>query len=104
METTIIIMFALSTILFILSLLQKDRSSKFEEQLENQSIRYMQEMYQLKRKISSLEEALLSSETFDNSLNRDDALAMYEDGYSIEEIAQFANITPEDVESLLANQ
>nr|WP_221301874.1 DUF433 domain-containing protein [Texcoconibacillus texcoconensis] len=97
-------MFALSTILFILSLLQKDRSSKFEEQLENQSIRYMQEMYQLKRKISSLEEALLSSETFDNSLNRDDALAMYEDGYSIEEIAQFANITPEDVESLLANQ
>ncbi|ADU29915.1 hypothetical protein [Evansella cellulosilytica] len=110
MEITIIILFVLSTLLFILSITQKDRSKEVEKQLENLSIQLMQEMYQIKKKVKVLEEETMLPSLESNSANsnrpltRDDVLTMYEDGYSVEDIAMITNKEEAVVEELLSSR
>ncbi|WP_237563616.1 hypothetical protein [Halalkalibacter okhensis] len=61
MEISIIILLSFAILLFILSFFRKDRIEQVEKQLDQMSITYMQEIYQLKKKIRVLEEELLIS-------------------------------------------
>ncbi|MBU9712261.1 hypothetical protein [Evansella tamaricis] len=103
-------LFVSSAILFILSLLQKDRTKELEKQVENMSIQLMQEMYQLKQKVKVMEEEFILESNQDDLLGdparvltRDDVLAMYEDGYSVTDIATITNREQDDIETMLAS-
>ncbi|MBU9722441.1 MULTISPECIES: hypothetical protein [Bacillaceae] len=103
----IFISFSISALLFILSFIQKDRSKELEKQVENLSIQLMQEMYQVKQKMKVIEEEFVISSnettTSPSTLTRDDILSMYEEGYSINDIASMTNRHEDDIDSILAN-
>ncbi|MDG5788750.1 hypothetical protein QA612_14840 [Evansella sp. AB-P1] len=108
MEFTIITLFCISILLFLVSIFQKDRTKEVEKQVENLSIQLMQEMYQLKKQVSIIEEEtfISSGNTRRNSheqLTRDDVLSMYEDGYSIQDISDITNRSEEEIEDILGN-
>lgn len=108
-EMTIIILFSLSILLFILSFFRKDRTEDIEKQIEELSITYMQEMYQLKKKIRHLEEELLIQHTpspfqaKSSSQQRlvKEVIAYYEQGDQIEVIAKKTGLTSSEVARFL---
>lgn len=110
MEYTIIALFSLSILLFIISFVKKDRNKEVETQIENFSITLMQEIYQLKKKIKVLEEEILIGQDdryFTNgqdnmvTYDRDKILALYEDGHSLEEIEEITGISIEKIQEIL---
>ncbi|QOY36141.1 hypothetical protein AWH56_000100 [Anaerobacillus isosaccharinicus] len=110
MEYTIIALFSLSILLFIVSFVKKDRNKEVETQIENFSITLMQEIYQLKKKIKILEEEILIGQDdryFTNSqdrmltYDRDKILALYEDGHSLEEIEEITGLSIEKIQEIL---
>lgn len=113
MEWVIILLLSASALLFILSFFSKDRYKQIEKQQENISIQFMQEIYQLKKKVKVLEEeymieggngaSMKQSSRTRNIVSRDDVLAMYEEGYSVEDIASMSEYSEKDVTELLAN-
>ncbi|WP_232970526.1 hypothetical protein [Salisediminibacterium selenitireducens] len=102
---TIIILLAASMILYVLSFFQKSAVHKVEQQLEHHSIQMMQEIYQLKKKIKSIEEehTIPALDAQKPALSRDDVLSMYEEGYSVEDIADMTGKMTEDIEELLSH-
>jgi hypothetical protein len=62
MEVTIIALLAFAIILLVLSFFKRDSIKDLENQVEELSMSLIQETYQLKKKISVLEEELLMSE------------------------------------------
>src|SRR6185437_482537 len=55
MEWTLAILLGVAVLLILLSFFRKERNSKYEQQIENMSISFMQEIYQLKKQIRTLE-------------------------------------------------
>lgn len=112
MEITIIVLFVISILLFVLSFFQRDRAKDVEKQLENVSIQLMQEMFQLKKKVALLEEEnMISTNSGDTlgkrdyrQLSRNDVLEMYEEGYSITDIAVMTHRNEDEIEDLLAGK
>ncbi|MFA9559375.1 hypothetical protein ACERII_18865 [Evansella sp. AB-rgal1] len=113
MQSTIIGLLILSILLFVLSIFQKDRGKEVEKQMENLSIQLMQEMYQIKKKVSLLEEELMvnSTNSLENmslshgtKLTRDDVLAMYEEGNTIQDIAALTNYSEVEIDELLSQK
>ncbi|UCZ54548.1 hypothetical protein LGQ02_07265 [Bacillus shivajii] len=113
METMIIILFSVSILLFVLSFFRKDPAKETEKQLENFSIQFMQELYQVKKKVQVLEEEYMipsSPNSIEQSLSnptrkelsRDEVLSMYEDGLTVKEIANYTEKSEEEIEDLLA--
>ncbi|MFN7251216.1 MAG: hypothetical protein ACK4M9_10535 [Anaerobacillus sp.] len=111
MELTLIALFSLSIILFLISFVKKDRNKEVEAQIENFSISLMQEIYQLKKKIKVLEEEILIGQdnhyftnTQTNSIiyDRDKILALYEDGHSSEEIETITGLSSDQINDLLS--
>ncbi|MDT8861737.1 hypothetical protein N0O92_16080 [Alkalihalobacillus sp. MEB130] len=104
MELIIIILFSLSIILFVLSFFRKDRVKQLEKQMDQLSITYMQEIYQLKKKIRLLEEELLISprHSFDvQHKNEADVIDLFESGNDLRTIASKTNISLAEVEHIL---
>ncbi len=106
----IVTMFGLSAFLFILSFAKKDPSKELEKQIENFSISLMQEIYQVKKKMKVMEEEFVigakevSAESESSQeLTRDDVLALYEEGYSVEDIAARTERSTNEIDELLAN-
>ncbi|WP_164216114.1 hypothetical protein [Virgibacillus sp. YIM 98842] len=66
----IIALIAAGVVLFILSFFMNDRIEDLESQLEQFSITTMQDTYQMKKKIKTLEEELLTGELPDDMLER----------------------------------
>ncbi|MDM5313345.1 hypothetical protein [Peribacillus frigoritolerans] len=56
METLIVLLFSLAIVLLIISFFGKDKVAKLEEDLEQMTLTYMQDIYQLKKKVKILEE------------------------------------------------
>ncbi|WP_156906525.1 hypothetical protein [Alteribacter aurantiacus] len=113
MTWLIIIMFSVSSLLFVLSFAKKDPAKEMEKQVENFSISLMQEMYQVKKKVKALEEELVIENTNEvaaatepaltpSELTRDDVLALYEEGFDIKEISSQTNRSEADIDELLA--
>lgn len=59
MDTAVIILLSLSTLLFIISFFQKDKTSKLENEIEELSMTLLQDYHNLKKRIGLLEEELL---------------------------------------------
>lgn len=112
MEIVIIVLFSISTLFFILSFFKKDNTKELEKQLDHFTMTTMQEFYQLKKKIQILEEELLantSNEYFTEQIpsSKNDLLnevvTYYNQGYSIEKIAQFTTLSENEVMSLISS-
>lgn len=109
MEYTIITLFSLSILLFIISFFRKDQGKEAEKLIENYSITLMQEIYQIKKKIKVLEEEILIGEderyfTTNKSpiiYDRDKILALCEEGHSLEEITELTGFSQEKVNDML---
>ncbi|MGO4887174.1 hypothetical protein ACJ2A9_05395 [Anaerobacillus sp. MEB173] len=110
METILLILFASSCVLFLLSFFRKEQNKEVERQIENFSITLMQEIYQLKKKIKVLEEEILigSDEKYfetpgiqQNSQQK--IIDLYENGYALREIAEITSIASEAVEEVITD-
>lgn len=64
LETAIVGLFSFSIVLLILSFFKKDKYKDLETQIENLTMTFMQENYQLKKKMKVLEEELLGNESY----------------------------------------
>ncbi|AOM82627.1 hypothetical protein [Salisediminibacterium beveridgei] len=105
MEIAIIGLLFAALLLYIISLFQKSSIAIVEKQFETHSIQMMQEIYQLKKKIKALEEEYIIplDEKQPVRLDRDDVLSMYEEGHSVEDIADMTSRDPDDIEEILSN-
>ncbi|MFV8826650.1 hypothetical protein [Alkalihalobacterium sp. APHAB7] len=112
MEVVIIVLFVLAIFLLIASFFIKDRTKDLENQLESFSMTFMQEIYQLKKKVTILEEEILSgsdeayfTQTLKKNTTNDllnEVAAYYEAGYAIEKIAELTTLSESEVLGLIA--
>lgn len=113
MEYTILSLLVVTILLILLSLLKKDRSKQIEEQIEQLSITYLQEIYLLKKKIKILEEEILatsSGKLFHANTGGNqkvdllsEVIEYYEAGYSENKIAELTTLSEHEVHNLLRN-
>ena len=110
MEWTIIILFAAAILLLILSFVKTKQSSKtVDQQIEELSFSFTNEINQLQQQIRNLEldaeitaqeAGILSGSSKQRILLRE-VLDLYKRKYSFESIAQRTKLTPFEVEHLL---
>ncbi|MFJ7754926.1 hypothetical protein ACQKGI_06075 [Peribacillus muralis] len=121
METLIILLFSLAIILLILSFFSKDKVAKLEEDIEQMTITYMQDIYQLKKKVKILEEEFVigddptpavkanyqqtpgtsgDSEPIHEIL-KSQVLSLYGQGLSLAQIAKQSSLTEEQTLSVI---
>lgn len=103
----------IAIILFVSSFFMTDKLKDLEVQFEQFSITAMQDTYQMKKKISVLEEELLTENDFEKEaieLPRDvaerpklinEVHKMNERGLSVEEIAQETGLSTDHVKTIL---
>ncbi|ARK29377.1 hypothetical protein [Halalkalibacter krulwichiae] len=111
LEVAFICSFSLASILFLLSFIKKDKTVKLEKEIEQLSMNYLQEMYQLKKKMRSLEEELLISSDQSAILRQShsnahkqlltEILTLYKKGHSIQSIASITRLSIDEVKRLL---
>ncbi|MEJ9228993.1 hypothetical protein LAV79_05735 [Peribacillus butanolivorans] len=59
MEALIILLFSLAIIILMISFFKQDKIARLEEDLEQMTLTYMQDIYQLKKKVKILEEGFV---------------------------------------------
>ncbi|PLT29201.1 hypothetical protein [Peribacillus deserti] len=117
MEYIILTLLLFSALVFIFSLLRKDRFAELEREIEQLSLSYMQDIYQLKKKISVLEEELLFQDSQGgfpdlpppakkgistvHEIIKNQVLALYRQGLSIERISQQSNLQQDEILSII---
>ncbi|RAK22395.1 hypothetical protein B0I26_102389 [Anoxybacillus vitaminiphilus] len=112
-EYTMTALVFLSLLLLILSFFAKDKIKALEEQIDQLTMSFVQETYQLKKKLKVLEEELLMNDedimeivrkkTLNDSvqLEREQVLSLYKRGLSYEQIAKETSLTTEEVRMIL---
>ncbi|TSB46834.1 hypothetical protein FN960_10220 [Alkalicoccobacillus porphyridii] len=109
MEWTLGILLGLAIILTILSFFRKEKNSRYEQQIENMSISFMQEIYQLKKQIRTLEldaeivaqHTPLATRSETQVQIMRDVLDLHKRGYSSEGIAAETGLTAMEVDHVL---
>ncbi|WP_176142535.1 hypothetical protein [Halobacillus hunanensis] len=112
MIPSIITLASVALILFIVSFFMNDRLRDVEDQVEQLSLQYMQESYQMKKKLNVLEEELLSSDLTEEILKQSysnkqsppliaNIQNLHQSGYSTAEIAKKTNLNEYDVHSII---
>lgn len=121
METLIILLFSLAIFLLIISFFSKDKVAKLEEDLEQMTITYMQDIYQLKKKVKILEEefviqddpvppvktkSLVTSNEVEpiHEILKSQVLSLYSQGLSLDQIARQSSLTKEQTISVIEQQ
>ncbi|MDM5221985.1 hypothetical protein QUF86_14780 [Peribacillus sp. NJ11] len=121
METLIILLFSLAIVLLIISFFSKDKVAKLEEDLEQMTITYMQDIYQLKKKVKILEEefviqddpvppvktkSLVTSNEVEpiHEILKSQVLSLYSQGLSLDQIARQSSLTKEQTISVIEQQ
>ncbi len=124
MEILIISLILVAIFLLILSFFTGSRTKELEEQIEQLSLNFMQETYQLKKKMKVLEEELLidevdlkpSSDAFKNKTapspqysdglfaSQDRVFRLSENGYSAQEIARHTARPVSEIEEVMRKQ
>ncbi len=110
MELALAILFGVAIILLILSLFKRDQSGKTEQQIEQFSISFMEEIHQLQNQIRNIEldaeiaaqEPSLQPRSAKQKLLLREVLDLYRRGYSIEGIAAKTELSKDEIEGLLA--
>lgn len=116
METLIILLFSLAIILLALSFFTKDKTAKLEKEMEQMTLTYMQDMYQLKKKVKILEEEFMIpdeqppysaeqiSDSWDEPVHeilKSQVLSLYKQGLSIDQISKQSSLTKEQTLSVI---
>ncbi|MFJ7510002.1 hypothetical protein ACIQW7_11135 [Peribacillus simplex] len=121
METLIILFFSLAIVLLIISFFGKDKVTKLEEDLEQMTLTYMQDIYQLKKKVKILEEEFVIQDDpvppvkNKSTVNSNDiepiheilksqVLSLYSQGLSLDQIARQSSLTKEQTISVIEQQ
>ncbi len=121
METLIILLFSLAIVLLIISFFGKDKVAKLEEDLEQMTLTYMQDIYQLKKKVKILEEEFViqddpvppvknKSTVTSNDIEpiheilKSQVLSLYSQGLSLDQIARQSSLTKEQTISVIEQQ
>ncbi|MCT4480221.1 hypothetical protein ACIROD_04940 [Peribacillus sp. NPDC101481] len=121
METLIILLFSLAIVLLIISFFGKDKVAKLEEDLEQMTLTYMQDIYQLKKKVKILEEEFVIQDDpappvkVKSIVNSNDSepiheilksqvLSLYSQGLSLDQIAKQSSLTKEQTISVIEQQ
>lgn len=93
---------AASLLLFILSFFMKSRLKTMEQQLEEISLQFLQENYQVKKKLKVLEEELLMGDPYSeeknsrqkvNEIIRNQVISLYFQGKSMDQIAKQSSLS-----------
>ncbi|MFJ8067730.1 hypothetical protein ACIQZD_02105 [Peribacillus sp. NPDC096447] len=121
METLIILLFSLAIVLLIISFFGKDKVAKLEEDLEQMTLTYMQDIYQLKKKVKILEEEFVIQDDpvppvkVKSTINSNDSepiheilksqvLSLYSQGLSLDQIARQSSLTKEQTIAVIEQQ
>ena len=121
MEMLIVLLFSLAIVLLIISFLGKDKVAKLEEDLEQMTLTYMQDIYQLKKKVKILEEEFViqddpvSSVKDQSTVTSNDiepiheilksqVLSLYSQGLTLDQIARQSSLTKEQTISVIEQQ
>ncbi|MFJ7363582.1 hypothetical protein ACIQWQ_05570 [Peribacillus frigoritolerans] len=121
METLIVLLFSLAIVLLIISFFGKDKVAKLEEDLEQMTLTYMQDIYQLKKKVKILEEEFViqddpvSSVKDQSTVTSNDiepiheilksqVLSLYSQGLTLDQIARQSSLTKEQTISVIEQQ
>ncbi|MBO0995240.1 hypothetical protein [Bacillus sp. SD088] len=113
MHTLVIILLSLAVLLFLISLFQPDRTKALEKELEQVSMKLLQENYLLKKRVKVLEEELLASdfqESFvtkepinkPNEILKNQVIALYHQGLSLGQISKQSSLPISHVQQILA--
>lgn len=119
MEILIILLFSLAIFLLILSFFKQDKVAKLEENLEQMTVTYMQDIYQLKKKVKILEEEFVIQDeplysvgtkkepdtTMEmepiHEILKSQVLSLYSQGLSLDQIAKQSTLTKEQTLSVI---
>jgi hypothetical protein len=121
METLIILLFSLAIVLLIISFFGKDKVAKLEEDMEQMTLTYMQDIYQLKKKVKILEEEFVIQDEpvppvkVKSPVNSNDSepiheilksqvLSLYSQGLSLDQIARQSSLTKEQTIAVIEQQ
>ncbi|PRS38963.1 hypothetical protein C6W19_09065 [Bacillus sp. RJGP41] len=121
METLIVLLFSLAIVLLIISFFGKDKVAKLEEDLEQMTLTYMQDIYQLKKKMKILEEEFViqddpvpsvkdqSTVTSNDTepiheILKSQVLSLYSQGLTLDQIARQSSLTKEQTISVIEQQ
>lgn len=123
MEIVMLALFSFAIVLLVISLFKKGKMAKLEEELEQVTLTNMQDIYQLKKKVSILEEELLiqdqpsfySSSTSQfisskaqsvaiNEILKNQVLALHRQGCSLEQIEKQSTLTKEQIIEVIKEQ
>ncbi|GAA1370994.1 hypothetical protein P4555_08335 [Peribacillus frigoritolerans] len=121
METLIVLLFSLAIVLLIISFFGKDKVAKLEEDLEQMTLTYMQDIYQLKKKVKILEEEFViqddpvpsvkdQSTVTPNDIEpiheilKSQVLSLYSQGLTFDQIARQSSLTKEQTISVIEQQ
>ena len=108
-------LFSLSALLFVLSFFYKGKEAKIANEIEQLSMDYIQEMYQIKKRIRVLEEEIMQETSISESVHSNSSLPiheviqnqvvhLYKQGLSIEQIAQQSALAKNKVIQILESQ
>lgn len=115
MNTAIMYLLGAAIVLFLLSFLLKDKSKELEKDMEELSMKFLQENYQLKKRLKVLEEELLlepeiqSQEPLPaeepvgrvNEILKNHVLALYGQGLDLAAISKQSSLPIEDIRHIL---
>ena len=113
MNTVIIVLLSIAILFFLLSFLQKNRVQVIENELEELSLKFLEENYQLKKRMKVLEEELLlddaiflkgSSQREKKEINQilmNQVIALYHQGLDYEQIAKQSSLSLAEVTQIL---
>lgn len=126
MEIVMLSLFLLAIILLVFSLFKKDKVAKLEEELEQVTLTHMQDIYQLKKKVSILEEEFMiqdqprhfsssSKKTFTpinkpdksvaiNEIIKNQVLALYRQGCSLDQIEKQSTLSKDQIIEVINEQ
>ncbi|MGE7647119.1 hypothetical protein ACQKM1_04895 [Peribacillus frigoritolerans] len=121
METLIVLLFSLAIVLLIISFFGKDKVAKLEEDLEQMTLTYMQDIYQIKKKVKILEEEFViqddpvpsvkdQSTVIPNDIEpiheilKSQVLSLYSQGLTLDQIARQSSLTKEQTISVIEQQ
>lgn len=121
MEWIILSLFSLAIVLLLISFIKKDKVAKLEEELEQITLTHMQDIFQLKKKVTILEEELLiqdepkhrpasvpyqplSTTQPINKIIKSQVVALYRQGRSLEQIGKQSTLTKEQIIQVIEEQ
>lgn len=112
MTVLIIILLACSVILFLLSFMQKGNSKQIENEMEEIASQLMQENFELKKRVSTLENTLkIDADTVTpvrtsskklRDLRKKQIITLYTSGVTIEEIVTQSELSEDQVNEIIA--